>query len=92
MVEGLVRGDTGNNVRDHGRHIIKDRFSGNPKHPNPLASKPGIADIILSRLITTFMRFAIDLDRQLRACAEEIEDIVTGRVLVTKLHASWPRP
>ena len=92
MVEGLVGGNTGNNVRNYGCHIVKDGLGGNSKHPNTLASKPGIADPILGGLVPALMRFAIDLDRQLHMCAEEIEHIATRRMLVTKLHTSWPRP
>jgi hypothetical protein len=85
MVEGLVGGNAGNNVRDHGRHIIKDGFSGNPKNANTLASKPGIANLILGRLVAAPMRFAIDLDRQLRVRTKEIEHIATRRMLAPKL-------
>jgi len=92
MVEGLVSGNTRHNESDHGRHIVKDGLRGNPKHPNTLAGKPGVTNLILRRLVAATMRFTIDLDRQLHACAEEIEHIATRRMLVTKLHASWPRP
>jgi hypothetical protein len=92
MVEGLVRGDTGDDVRNHGRHIIKNGTRRYPKYTTPLTRKPRIANLILGRLVAAPMRFAIHLDRQLRARAEEIQHIAPRRMLMTKLETRRSRP
>src|SRR4051794_36421792 len=88
MVEGLVGRDAGNDMIDHGRHIIEDGPGRYPYYANTFSRQPDIARPILFRLIATLMRLAIDLNCQLRARAKEVEHIAAGRMLGAKFETT----
>lgn len=62
-----------------------------------LRSKPAVAAVVVSALRVLAMSMPVDLDRELRGWAEEVEDVRTDRMLPAKHgladpSASQPRP
>jgi hypothetical protein len=76
----------------HAVHIAENVRSGNPKNFNTLLAQPKILCLVPSRLNPTIMCFAIDLDREHRRFAIEVEDIGAHRMLSAELEAVWPQP
>jgi hypothetical protein len=74
-------GCDGDDLADHAVQIGQYFLSGVAHDKHALRGKPCVAMRIPRRAIAPIMGFAIDLDRQTRRCAIEVEHIVARRML-----------
>jgi hypothetical protein len=70
--------------------ILQYVASRDPQDRDTLRFQPGIAPFVLLGDIPAVMDQSVDLNRQLQFRAEEVQDIASGRVLVTEFEAVWP--
>jgi len=61
-------------------------------HPNPLLHKPGLTPLIVLRLRGTIMGESVDLDREARRRAIEIENVGSDRMLSAKAQTQQAPP
>lgn len=70
-------------IREHLRR-------GDPQHPNILRPEPVVARGIAGRSIPETMSFAVNLDSQAVARAEEVQHIPARGMLVAETHSGGP--
>ncbi|KQU61819.1 hypothetical protein ASG67_01165 [Sphingomonas sp. Leaf339] len=74
-------------MNDHRIEIREDVHSRNPAYANVLRRKPGITLAIALWSTAPIMGLPIDLDSEMMAHTEEIEDVAARRMLAAKLQA-----
>ena len=89
-VNSLARGSDEDGLHD-AVEVVHDLARGYAQSKNALARHPGVAPRVVQGLVAKSVTFAIDLDRQVRAGAVEIEDVGTQRMLTAELQASLAR-
>ena len=92
MVEGQTCAHFSFDPPPHGVRVIEHVSCGDPKGFNARFAKPPVALDVVLRAVTSRVSLAIDFDRQTRVAAEEVENVRTGWMLPTELHAIRPLP
>jgi hypothetical protein len=90
MVEGLVGRCVCHNVLDCVGHVIQDNLRGDAKDVDVFPREPSVTPRVPSGPVATPMRFAIYLDGEARARTIEIQNILSGGVLMAKLQSDRP--
>ena len=90
-VEGTARHGAVNYVFDHSSFIPKHISGRDPQHRDILAGQPIIPFDVSLRPITETVALPIDLDREPRLSAEEIEHIRTSGMLTPEPEPTRPR-
>jgi hypothetical protein len=80
------------NVDEHRVHIATNLASRNPKRRDTKLHQILVASLILCRLGPAIVGLAINLNREPRGLAVEIEHIGAKRVLAAELQSFRPRP
>jgi len=90
-VEGSACGAGRNDGADDGVGIAEDVAGRNAESAESEFGETRIAGLIAGRPIPPIMRFPVDLDREPRLQACEIEDISIDRMLAAKFETTRPR-
>jgi hypothetical protein len=74
--------------------VCQDIASGNPQNVDSAGLQPGSSSLVARWPVARVVYEAIDLDRQLRSRAIEIEDVRTDRLLApeVEVRSLQPRP
>jgi len=84
MVEGESRNGNVQDMRDDPLQIVQHARGRNPQRLDVVQYQPGIAGRVARRLLSTIMRFAIDLDAKQCVRTEKIERVGTRGMLTTE--------
>lgn len=90
MVEEQPRAHGFDDMGDDGVKVPEDVARSYPQGHNVVRCELAVTPFVELRLIAPLMALPIDLDRQLRLCAKEIEDVKARRMLLAELVTSRP--